>query len=171
MHRALAPLLRKNLVYDTQVLLTLLASDGVHDPAATCINAASTALLLSQATLDPLAAVRVALVNGEIVVNPTLDETALASAEILYAGNEQGATLINLAAAQASLEDCSMLLRSGIPVQNRLCCWFLAVRSWLQLRAEQLSPGIRFASLTMTYLFPSSQLTSRLPSLLLRNGK
>ncbi|MGB1595284.1 MAG: hypothetical protein ACPIOQ_21155 [Promethearchaeia archaeon] len=102
--------------------------------------------MLSQATLDPLAAVRVALVNGEIVVNPTLDETALASAEILYAGNEQGATLINLAAAQASLEDCSMLLRSGIPVQNRLCCWFLAVRSWLQLRDEQLSSGIRFAS-------------------------
>ena len=49
-HRALAPALKKSLVHDTQVLLTLLASDCEHDHVTTCINAASVALRISGAS-------------------------------------------------------------------------------------------------------------------------
>ena len=66
----------KRLVYgETQLACNLLANDGANDPVVAAINAASCALALSDIPWNgPVAAVRLGLVDGEVVINPTRRE-------------------------------------------------------------------------------------------------
>lgn len=60
---------------DTQLSCNLLSVDSVHDPDVVSINAASAALTLSNIPWDgPVGAVRVALLDNDVVVNPTRRE-------------------------------------------------------------------------------------------------
>ena len=70
------PLFDKRLVYgETQLACNLLANDGANDPVVAAINAASCALALSDIPWNgPVAAVRLGLVDGEVVINPTRRE-------------------------------------------------------------------------------------------------
>lgn len=69
-----------------------LSSDGSVDPDVLALNAASLALSLSGLpTTGLVGAVRVGFVNGTPVLNPAVN---LPSANILYAGTREGATLV-----------------------------------------------------------------------------
>src|SRR6202035_1292986 len=60
---------------ETQVIAFVLSADSNNDPDVLGINAASAALTLSDIPfLGPIGAVRVGLVNGQFLVNPTYDE-------------------------------------------------------------------------------------------------
>ncbi|XP_046485612.1 polyribonucleotide nucleotidyltransferase 1, mitochondrial [Neodiprion pinetum] len=70
--RSLRPLFPDKYCYDTQVMCNILAVDGVNDPDIISINAASAALSLSDIPWNgPVGAVRVGLVDQEILINPT----------------------------------------------------------------------------------------------------
>lgn len=73
--RSLRPLFHENYYYDTQVVCNMLAVDGVNNPDIIAINTASTALSLSDIPWNgPIAAVRVGMIDNELVMNPTRKE-------------------------------------------------------------------------------------------------
>lgn len=73
--RSLRPLFCENYCYETQIVCNMLAVDGVNNPDVVAINAASAALALSDIPWNgPVGAVRVAYIDGEVVVNPTRKE-------------------------------------------------------------------------------------------------
>ncbi|MEN8714247.1 MAG: polyribonucleotide nucleotidyltransferase, partial [Verrucomicrobiales bacterium] len=73
--RPLRPLFPKGYLYDTQVVSLLLSADGVHDSDILSMNGASAALVVSDIPFaGPIGAVRVGLVNGEFVANPTFEQ-------------------------------------------------------------------------------------------------
>uniref|UniRef100_A0A3Q3BFP4 Polynucleotide phosphorylase 1 n=1 Tax=Kryptolebias marmoratus TaxID=37003 RepID=A0A3Q3BFP4_KRYMA len=85
--RSIRPLFPAGYFYDTQILCNLLAVDGVNDPDVLAINAASAALALSDIPWDgPIGAVRVGMVNGEMLVNPTRAEMASSSLNLIVSG-------------------------------------------------------------------------------------
>src|SRR6185295_9870658 len=70
--RSLRPLFPYGMRNDVQVVTTVLSIDGVNDPDMVAVNAASMALHISDIPYDgPVAAVRVGLIDGQYVVNPT----------------------------------------------------------------------------------------------------
>ncbi|XP_059215709.1 polyribonucleotide nucleotidyltransferase 1, mitochondrial [Centropristis striata] len=85
--RSIRPLFPAGYFYDTQVLCNLLAVDGVNDPDVLAINAASAALALSDIPWNgPIGAVRVGMVDGETVINPTRTQMNSSSLNLIVAG-------------------------------------------------------------------------------------
>lgn len=56
-------------------MASVLSSDGTQDPDILAANAASTALMLSDIPWGgPVGVIRLGRIDGQIVVNPTMDE-------------------------------------------------------------------------------------------------
>ena len=85
--RAIRPLFPKGLVDTLQLVVTSHAADGYHDPVVLGVNAASAALSTSsQPWSGPIGCVRVGIVGGELVINPSVSELESSSLDMLYAG-------------------------------------------------------------------------------------
>ncbi|XP_038593913.1 polyribonucleotide nucleotidyltransferase 1, mitochondrial [Micropterus salmoides] len=103
--RSIRPLFPPGYFYDTQVLCNLLAVDGVNDPDVLAINAASAALALSDIPWHgPIGAVRVGMVDGELVINPTRAEMASSSLNLIVAGGPSSQVVMIEASAENVLQ-------------------------------------------------------------------
>ncbi len=101
--RPLRPLFPDGYRMETQIIGTVLSADGVNDPDVLSINGASTALLLSDCPFDTaVGAVRVALVDGEMVVNPTHEQRGGAELEIMVAGTDEAIVMVEAGAKGVS---------------------------------------------------------------------
>lgn len=97
--RPLRPLFPKGYLYDTQVVSLLLSADGVNDSDILSINGASAALCVSDIPFaGPVAGVRVGLVNGEFVVNPTFEQREESELDLVYVGLRDKVIMIEGAA-------------------------------------------------------------------------
>jgi len=73
--RPIRPLFVKGFKHETQVVVTVLAHDLENDPDILAMVAVSAALTLSGVPfMGPIGAARVAYIDGEYVLNPTLDQ-------------------------------------------------------------------------------------------------
>src|SRR6187399_873745 len=73
--RPIRPLFPSGWRYETQIIALVLSADSENDTDVLAITGASTALALSEIPFEKtIAGVRVGLVNGEMVVNPTFAE-------------------------------------------------------------------------------------------------
>uniref|UniRef100_A0A672GK70 polyribonucleotide nucleotidyltransferase n=1 Tax=Salarias fasciatus TaxID=181472 RepID=A0A672GK70_SALFA len=103
--RSIRPLFPSGYFYDTQILCNLLAVDGVNDPDVLAINAASAALALSDIPWHgPIGAVRVGMVNGELLVNPTRAEMASSTLNLIVAGAPSSQVVMMEASAENVLQ-------------------------------------------------------------------
>jgi polyribonucleotide nucleotidyltransferase len=73
--RPIRPLFPETFRCETQVISLVLSADTENDPDVLAINGASAALTLSDIPFDgPVGAVRVGLVDGQLIINPTYKE-------------------------------------------------------------------------------------------------
>ncbi len=93
--RPIRPMFEDGYVNDMQLLVYVLSYDGVHVPDPLAICAASAALVISDIPLiKPIAGVRVGLVDGQFVVNPTLQEMQKSILDLVIAGTEDAILMI-----------------------------------------------------------------------------
>ena len=103
--RPLRPLFSKAFKRDIQVVPTVISADQVNPPDVVAMVAASAAVTVSDIPFDgPVGAVRIADVDGELVVNPTYERRERASLEIVVAGTATGITMVEGGADEASEE-------------------------------------------------------------------
>ena len=100
--RPIRPLWPKGFKNEVQVICTVMSADLVVPHDILCINGASAALAISSLPfLGPVGAVRVGLVDGELVVNPTFQETAeSAQLDLVVVGTRDALTMIEAGANQ-----------------------------------------------------------------------
>ncbi len=100
--RPIRPLWPKGFRNEVQVICTVLSADMVHGHDILCINGASAALAISPLPfLGPVGAVRVARIDGELVVNPTLVEADEDSdLDLIVVGTRDALTMIEAGADQ-----------------------------------------------------------------------
>jgi polyribonucleotide nucleotidyltransferase len=73
--RPIRPLFVKGFKHETQVIVTVLSHDLENDPDVVAMVAASAALTLSGVPfMGPIGAARVGFIDGQYVLNPTLDQ-------------------------------------------------------------------------------------------------
>ncbi len=93
--RPLRPLFPKGYLYDTQIIGVLLSADGENDPDILFINGASAALCVSDIPFaGPVAAVRVARINGQFVANPVHSQRQFSDLDLVYVGTENEVIMI-----------------------------------------------------------------------------
>ncbi|MCD6429649.1 MAG: polyribonucleotide nucleotidyltransferase [Deltaproteobacteria bacterium] len=93
--RPLRPLFPKGFTCETQIIATVMSTDNVNDPAILALTGASAALMISEIPFaGPVAAVRVARVNGELVVNPTFAETDESDLDVIMACNREAVVMV-----------------------------------------------------------------------------
>ncbi|MBM3243274.1 MAG: polyribonucleotide nucleotidyltransferase [Candidatus Omnitrophica bacterium] len=112
--RPIRPLFNKGLFNDVQVMVIVLSSDGENDPDVLAVNAASVALCISDIPFNgPLAACRVARVQGEMVINPTYTQLDNADLEVIVAMNNKGIVMLESKAKEISEEDYLEAVKFG----------------------------------------------------------
>ena len=98
--RPIRPLWPKGFRNEVQVICTVLSADMVTAHDILCINGASAALMLSPLPfLGPVGAVRVGLIDGQLVVNPTLRESEdNGELDLIVVGTKEGLTMVEAGA-------------------------------------------------------------------------
>jgi len=99
--RPLRPLFPVGYFHETQVCCTVVSVDIVNDPDVLAITGASAAMLLSGIPLTkPFAGVRVGLLDGEFVINPTYEQMESSSISIVVAGTDEAVTMVEGSASE-----------------------------------------------------------------------
>ena len=93
--RPIRPLFVKGFKNETQVVVNVLSHDLENDPDIVAMVAASAALTLSGVPfMGPIGAARVGFINGEYVLNPTLDQLADTKMDLVVAATEDAVMMV-----------------------------------------------------------------------------
>jgi polyribonucleotide nucleotidyltransferase len=101
--RPIRPLFPEGFRSETQVIAFCLSADAQNDPDVVAINAASCALTLSDIPFEgPVGAVRVGLLDGRFVLNPTYSQMREGLLSLMVVGTENGIVMIESGAREVS---------------------------------------------------------------------
>jgi polyribonucleotide nucleotidyltransferase len=121
--RPIRPLWPKGFRNEVQVICTTLSADLVTPHDILCINGASAALMISPLPfLGPVGAVRIAVVDGELVVNPTLQESEEnQDLDLIVVGTKDALTMVEAGANEVPEDQLLDALRLAHEEIRRLC--------------------------------------------------
>ncbi|MFA6891093.1 MAG: polyribonucleotide nucleotidyltransferase [Sphaerochaetaceae bacterium] len=120
--RPMRPLFDPAFGREIQVVPTVVSADQNNTPDIVAINAASAAVTISDIPFNgPIAAVRVAMVDGKYIVNPTFLQTASSQLDIVVAGTHDGITMVEGGAKQVSEDQMIEAINTAQPVIRELC--------------------------------------------------
>src|SRR5881397_2774191 len=103
--RPIRPLFPEGFRCETQVIAFVLSADTENDPDVAAINGASCALTISDIPFQgPIGAVRVGLVNGQFIINPTYSEMRDSLLNIMVVGTAEGIVMIESGAKEVKEE-------------------------------------------------------------------
>ncbi|KAL2922923.1 Polyribonucleotide nucleotidyltransferase 1 chloroplastic [Bienertia sinuspersici] len=93
--RPLRTTMLKGFYHETQILSWVLSYDGLHSPDALAVTAAGIAVSLSELPhTKPIAGVRVGLIGGKYIVNPTTKEMENSELDLVLAGSDSAILMI-----------------------------------------------------------------------------
>ncbi|OFV93980.1 MAG: polyribonucleotide nucleotidyltransferase [Acidobacteria bacterium RIFCSPLOWO2_12_FULL_65_11] len=101
--RPIRPLFPPGWRYETQIIALVLSADAENDTDVLAITGASAALALSEIPLEKtIASVRVGLVDGQLVMNPTFEQRKQSKLDLLVAGSRDGIVMVEAGAKEVS---------------------------------------------------------------------
>ncbi len=130
--RPMRPLFDKRFKREIQVVPTTISTDQMNPPDVLAMVAAATAVLISDIPFaGPIAAARIAHVDGDLVVNPTYEQIERGDLDIIVAGSEEGITMVEggarevpedlmIAAIEKAHETIKEICRAQIELQRAI---------------------------------------------------
>jgi polyribonucleotide nucleotidyltransferase len=101
--RPIRPLFPDGFRNEVQVVCLAISGDPSNDPDVLAMNGASAALCLSGIPFaGPVGAVRVGLVDGQFIANPTTAQQETSQLELVVAGTEEGVLMVEAGAKEVS---------------------------------------------------------------------
>ena len=101
--RPLRPLFPEGWSNETQIVSMVLSADSENDPDVIGVTAASAALYISKIPFTtPIAAVRIGMLEGKLVVNPTVAEQKTSTMNIVVAGSDKAIVMVESGALEVS---------------------------------------------------------------------
>jgi polyribonucleotide nucleotidyltransferase len=121
--RPIRPLWPKGFRNEVQVICTVLSADLVTPHDILCINGASAALMISPLPfLGPVGAVRMGMIDGKLVVNPTLQESEEESSlDLIVVGTLDGLTMVEAGAEEIPEPELLEALELAHQEIKRIC--------------------------------------------------
>jgi len=106
--RPIRPLFPKEFLNETQVIATVLSFDLQNESDIPAMIGTSAALTISGIPfMGPIAAARVGLIDGQLVLNPTVEEMAKSKLDLVVAGTKEGVLMVESEAHE--LDEAKML--------------------------------------------------------------
>jgi polyribonucleotide nucleotidyltransferase len=122
--RPVRPLFADGYRFETQIVATVISSDAENDPDVIAITGASCALYLSDIPFhNPIAGIRIGLIEGKYVINPTFDQRRESELNLVVAGTEEAICMVECEAQEVAeniMVEALMLAHKEI---KRLCQW------------------------------------------------
>src|SRR5579864_8860347 len=130
--RPIRPLFPEGYSHETQVIGMVLSADPERDPSTLAIAGAGASLAISDIPFaHVLGSVRVGMVDGKLIANPSYEETRSSKVNIVVAGTEGGIVMVESGAQQATEaevlaaiefgHDCCRKLAAGIRELMKKC--------------------------------------------------
>ena len=139
--RPCRPLFTEGYRNETQVIASVISADPDNNPDVIAITGASCALYLSDIPFStPIAGVRIGLIDGRYVVNPTYDEVRDSRLNLIVAGTEEAIVMVEAGAhevTEAIMVEALMLAHKEI---NRLCRWQKELYKALEVEKRSVEP-------------------------------
>src|SRR5208282_86679 len=112
--RPMRPLFPESWRNETQIVALVLSADGDNDPDVIAVTAASAAAFISDLPFEkPIAAVRVGLLDGRLVANPSVTEQKKSLLNIVIAGSEDAIVMVEAGALEVSEDTVAEALSFG----------------------------------------------------------
>jgi polyribonucleotide nucleotidyltransferase len=122
--RTIRPLFPKEYYNETQIICSVLSSDGENDGDVLGGVGASAALHLSDAPFQgPSAEVRVGRINGEHVINPTLTERKESDIDLIVGGTADSVVMIEGDMDEISEQEMLNAIQVGQHAIEKLCAF------------------------------------------------
>jgi polyribonucleotide nucleotidyltransferase len=103
--RPIRPLFPKGITNEVQVICTVLSADMEVDPAPIAMIAASAALAVSGMPFGgPIGGVRIGMLDGKLVVNPSFAEKDNIDLDLMVAGHKDAITMVESKANEVSYD-------------------------------------------------------------------
>jgi polyribonucleotide nucleotidyltransferase len=104
--RPIRPLFQYGWRHETQVIALLLSADAENDSDVLAITGASAALALSSIPFTKtIAGVRVGLIAGEYIINPTFEQRRQSTLDLVVAGTKDAIVMVEAGAKEVSEEE------------------------------------------------------------------
>src|SRR3954468_3345111 len=137
--RPCRPLFTEGYRNETQVVAMVISADDDNDPDVIAITGASCALYLSDIPFpNPIAAVRVGLIEGRYMINPTYDERRDSRLNLIVAGTEEAIVMVEAGAQEVSEEIMVEALMLAHKEINRLCRWQKELYKALEIQKREV---------------------------------
>ena len=112
--RPLRPLFPEGFRCETQIIAMVLSAESEVNPDVLAVNGASAALYASDIPFhDPIGAVRVGLVEGQFVVNPTFPQLENSVLNMVVAGTDDAIVMVETSAREVEEEKIVEALEYG----------------------------------------------------------
>ena len=112
--RPCRPLFPEGFLNEVQIIGQLMSADQVNDSDIPMVNGASAALAISDIPWNgPIGCVRVALIDGQFVANPTIEQMYSSALDMIYVGNDKHMLMIEGSADQLPEEEFIKALEFG----------------------------------------------------------
>ena len=122
--RPMRPLFKEDFKNEVQVINTVLSVDQDCSPELTAMLGSSLATMISGAPfLGPIAGVKVGYVDGEYIINPTVEELENSELDLTVAGTIDAINMVEAGAKQVSEEIMLEGLMKGHEAVKELCKW------------------------------------------------
>jgi len=153
--RPLRPLFPKGFRNDVQVVITGLSADLQHELDAIAIIGASAALTISDAPFGgPVGATKIGYVDGQLVINPTIQQLGQSQLDLTIAGTEESVLMIEGGANEVAEDLILEAVRLGHQAIQDV------IRMQKQMREEVGKPKIE-----ATLVGPEPELADRVRAL------
>lgn len=120
--RALRPLFPDDYHAETQVMIQLMAHDGIHMPDALAGFAASAAIAVSDIPFNgPMSEVRVGRVDGNWVLNPTREAVKASDVDVIIAGTADNIVMLEGEMAEISEQEMVSIIQFAHEAIQKQC--------------------------------------------------
>ena len=112
--RPMRPLFPEGFRNEVQVVNTILSVDQDNLPELTAMFGSSLCTCISKIPFDgPIAGVKVGRINGEFIINPTVEQAALSDIDLSVAGTQEAINMVEAGAKEVSEDDMLEALMFG----------------------------------------------------------
>ncbi|PKD44403.1 polyribonucleotide nucleotidyltransferase [Rhodohalobacter barkolensis] len=139
--RSLRPLFPKGYYNDTQYICQVFSSDGQNEADVLGAFGASAATHISDIPFDgPMAQVKVGRIDGEFIINPTIDELEKSDIDMIVAGTAESVIMIEGEMGEISEKEMLSAIKEGHKSIIKLCEFQEELRNEFGVEKREFTP-------------------------------